>query len=100
MSGWQTVYLDTGTEANARALAAQLGSGLKPGQYSTGDQNYCFLGGPDYGPLLPGKDDAAWSYPVLARFNTDTSAGAAALAGVQATTYVKTPANPSNVWAS
>ena len=31
MSGWQTVYLDTVNETNARALAAQLGSNLQPG---------------------------------------------------------------------
>ena len=40
MSGWQTVYLDTVNETNARALAAQLGSNLKPGQFGASDENY------------------------------------------------------------
>lgn len=96
MSGWQTVYLDTGTEAAARTLAAQLGSSLQPGAYSAGDQNYCFLA---YTPL-PGKDDVAWGYAVLARFNTDLPAGLQAYNAVLATTYVRTPNNPSNVWAA
>lgn len=95
MSGWQTVYLDTGTEAaNARALAAQLGSNLQPGQFSDGDQNYTFLA---YTPMV-GKDDAAWGYAVLARFNTDFAAGLTAYNAVLATPYVKTPANPSDVF--
>jgi hypothetical protein len=96
MSGWQTVYLDTGTEANARALAAQLGCDLQPGELSAGDENYCFLA---YAPLA-GYDDAAWSYAVLARFNTDRPEGLAACDAVLATPYVKAPANPSNAWAS
>lgn len=95
MSGWQTVYLDTVNEANARALAAQLGSNLQPGQFSAGDQNYTFLA---YAPIT-GKDDATWGYPVLARFNTDFPAGLGAYNAVLASPYVKMPANPSNVWA-
>jgi hypothetical protein len=96
MSGWQTVYLDTVTEANARALATQLGSDLQPGQVSTGDENYSFLA---YTPLI-GHDDATWSYAVLARFNTDRPDGLAAYNAVLATSYVGTPVNPSNIWAS
>ena len=96
MSGWQTVYLDTVNETNARALAAQLGSDLQPGQFSAGDANYCFVA---YMPLA-GHDDATWSYAVLTRFNTDRPEGLAAYNAVLATPYVKTPANPSNVWAS
>lgn len=97
MSGWQTVYLDTVNETNARALAARLGSGLQSGQFSDGDRNYCFLA---YTPLV-GKDDAAWGFAVLARFNTDFPEGLAAYWGVLATAYVKTtPASPSNKWAS
>jgi hypothetical protein len=99
MSGWRTVYLDTGTEAAARSLAMALGSDLEPGQYSTGDENYVFLGGPAYGPLLADHDDAAWAYPVLSRFNTDRPEGLAAYNAMLATAYVKTPSNPSNVWA-
>ncbi|MGE5149752.1 MAG: hypothetical protein ACM3II_06480 [Rhodospirillaceae bacterium] len=96
MSGWQTVYLDTVNETNARDLAAQLGSGLQPGQISAGDENYCFLA---YSALA-GHDDVTWSFPVLARFNTDLPAGLAACNAVLATSYVRAPANPSNVWAS
>jgi hypothetical protein len=96
MSGWQTVYLDTGTEANARTLAAQLGSNLQPGAFSAGDQNYTFVA---YTPIA-GNDDAAWSFAVLARFNTDRPEGLAARTAVQATAYVRTPANPSNIWAA
>ena len=96
MSGWQTVYLDTGNEANARDLAAQLGSDLQPGEVSAGDENYCFLA---YSALT-GHDDAIWSFPVLARFNTDRPEGLAACNAVLATPFVKAPANPSNVWAS
>ena len=96
MSSWQTVYLDTGNEANARTLAAQLGSDLQPGGFSAGDENYCFLA---YTPLT-GHDDATWSFAVLSRFNTDRPEGLAACNSVLATSYVRTPANPSNVWAS
>jgi hypothetical protein len=96
MSGWQTVYLDTGSEAAARDLAAQLGSDLQPGQLSSGDENYCFLA---YTPLT-GHDDVTWSFAVLARFNTDRPEGLAACNAVLATPYVRTPANPSNIWAS
>lgn len=96
MSGWQTVYLDTVTEANARDLATQLGSDLQPGAVSAGDENYCFLA---Y-LALAGHDDLTWSFPVLARFNTDRPEGLTACNAVLATSYVKTPANPSNVWAS
>ena len=96
MSGWQTVYLDTGNEANARALAAQLGSDLQTGQFAAGDENYCFLA---YTPLA-GHDDVAWSFAVLARFNTDRTEELAACDAVLATPYVRTPGNPSNVWAS
>ena len=98
MSGWQTVYLDTVNEANARALAAQLDSDLQPGQFSAGDENYCFLA---YAPITttPGYDDATWGYAVLARFNTDMTEGLSALIAVQSTPYVRTPTNPSNVWA-
>lgn len=69
MSGWQTVYLDTGTEANARALAVQLGSDLEPGSYSAGDENYCFLA---YTPLVS-HDDATWSYAVLSRWARESN---------------------------
>ncbi len=96
MSGWQTVYLDTINEANARALASQLGSDLQSGQFAAGDENYCFLA---YTPLA-GHDDATWSYAVLARFNADRPEGLAAYTAELATPYVKTPANPSNVWAA
>src|SRR5690242_7822213 len=74
VTGWQTVYLDTGTEAAARTLAGQLGADLPAGAYSAGDENYTFLA---YTPLA-GHDDAGWSFAVLARFNTDTAAGLAA----------------------
>jgi hypothetical protein len=93
-AGWQTVYLDTGTEANARALAAGLGSDLQPGAFSAGDENYTFLA---YTPLA-GHDDATWSFAVLARFNTDRPEGMGAYNAVLATPYVRTPANPSNVF--
>ena len=96
MSSWQTVYLDTGNEANARGLAAQLGSDLQPGRFSAGDENYCFL---SYTPLA-GHDDATWSFAVLSRFNTDRAEGLAACNAVLATSYVRTPAKPSNVWAA
>ncbi len=96
MSGWQTLHLDTGSEAAARDLAIQLGSDLQPGTYSAGDGNYCFLA---YIPLA-GHDDATWSFAILARFNTDRPEGLAACNAVLATSYVRTPANPSNVWAS
>ena len=96
MSGWRTVYLDTVNEANARALAAQLGCDLQPGQFAAGDENYCFLA---YTPVA-GHDDAAWSFAVLSRFNTDRLEGLATCNAVLATSYVRTPANPSNVWAS
>lgn len=96
MNGWQTVYLDAVNETSARALAAQLGADLLPGAFSDGDENYCFLA---YTPLA-GHDDATWSYAVLARFNTDLPEGLAAYNAVMATPYVKTPSNPSNVWAS
>lgn len=96
MSGWQTLYLDTGTEAAARALAVQLGSNLQSGQFAAGDENYCFL---SYTPLT-GKDDATWSFAVLSRFNTDMPEGMGAHNAVLATSYVRTPSNPSNVWAS
>lgn len=96
MSGWQTVYLDAGDEASARDLVAQLGSDLKPGELSSGDENYCFLA---YTPLA-GHDDATWSFAVLSRFNTDRAEGLAARNAVLATPYVRTPANPSNVWAA
>lgn len=95
MSGWQTVYLDTGDEATARALAAQLGSDLQPGDFSAGDENYCFLA---YTPLAD-HDDVTWSFAVLARFNTDMPEGLTAYDAVLATPYVKTPTNPSNKWA-
>jgi hypothetical protein len=94
MSGWQTVYLDTGTEANARALAATLGSDLQAGAYASGDENYCFTA---YTPLA-GHDDTGWGFAVLARFNTDRPEGVAAWNAVQATSYVRAPANPSNVF--
>lgn len=105
MSGWQTVYLDTANEANARALAAQLGSNLQPGQFSAGDGNYTFLAYAqwDRWPGTNGPTDAGQAtagYWVLARFNTDLPAGLTAYTAVLATPYVKTPANPSNVWAS
>lgn len=93
-TGWRTVYLDTGTEAIARALAAQLGADLPPDQTSAGDENYTFLA---YKPL-PGHDDASWSFAVLARFNTDREEGSVAYTAVLATPYVRTPANPSNVF--
>lgn len=96
MSGWQTVYLDTVDEANARALAAQLGSDLQPGQFGAGDENYCFLA---YTPLA-GHDDAAWSFAVLARFNTDRPEGLTACNAALATPYVRAPANRSNLWAA
>jgi hypothetical protein len=96
MSGWRTVYLDTGSEAAARGLAIQLGSDLQPGACSAGDGNYCFLA---YTPLA-GHDDATWSFAVLARFNTDRPEGLAARSAVLATSYVRAPASPSNVWAS
>lgn len=96
MNGWRTLYLDTGTEIAARDLAAELGSNLQPGEFSAGDQNYCFLA---YTPLTD-RDDASWSYAVLSRFNTDRSGGLAAYNAVLSTAYVRTPANPSNVWAS
>ena len=96
MSGWQTVYLDTVNETNACALAAQLGSNLQPGQFGASDENYCFLA---YTPLTD-HDDATWSFAVLARFNADRPEGLAAYNAVLATPYVKTPANPSNLWAS
>ena len=96
MSGWQTVYLDTGNETDARTLAAQRGSDLPPGALSDGDDSYCFLA---YVPLA-GHDDATWSFAVLARFNTDRPEGLAACTAVLATSYVRTPANPSNIWAS
>jgi hypothetical protein len=93
-SGWQTVYLDTGDEATARAFAAQLGADLPAGAYSAGDDNFTFLA---YAPL-PGHDDAGWSFAVLARFNTDRAAGLAAYTAVLASPYVRTPANASNVF--
>lgn len=96
MSGWRTVYLDTGTEAAARDLAAELGSDLQPDTYGVGDENYCFLA---YTPLV-GHDDETWSFAVLSRFNMDQPEGLAACNAVLATSYVKTPADPSNVWAS
>jgi len=37
---------------------------------------------------------------VCARFNTDRPEGLAAYNAVLATPYVKTPAHPSNLWAS
>lgn len=96
MSGWRTLYLDTGTEAAARDLATELGSDLQPGTYGAGDENYCFLA---YAPL-PGHDDATWSFAVLSRFNTDRPEGLAACNAVLATSYVRTPVNPSNAWAA
>ena len=63
MSGWQTVYLDTVNETNARALAAQLGSDLLPGQTSAGDENYTFLA---YTPST-GHDDLGPAQPRLAQ---------------------------------
>lgn len=95
MSGWQTVYLDTVNEMNARAAATQLGSDLKAGEYSAGDENYCFRA---YTPLT-GHDDVTWSYTVLARVNADRFEGLAACNAVPATSYVKAPTNPSNAWA-
>jgi hypothetical protein len=105
MSGWQTVYLDTGTEATARALAAQLGSALEDGEFSAGDGNYCFLAYTqwDRWPGTNGPGDAgqmAAGFWVLARFNTDRPEGLGAYNAVLATAFVKTPTNPSNVWAS
>lgn len=105
MSGWQTVYLDTGDEATARALAAQLGSDLEPDAFAAGNQNYCFTAYTqwDRWPGADGKDDqglAAAGFWVLARFNTDRPAGLGAYNSVLATPYVRAPANPSNVWAS
>lgn len=105
MSGWQTVYLDTGDEATARALAAQLGFSLQPGFYSAGHENYSFLAYVqwDRWPGTNGEDDAgvmASGFWVLASFNTDRPEGRAACNAVLATSYVRTPANPSNVWAS
>jgi hypothetical protein len=96
MSGWQTIYLDTGDEPTARALAAQLGSSLQAGSYSAGDENYSFL---SYTPTN-GNDDMGWSFAVLSRFNIDRPEGLAAYNAVMATSYVRVPANPSNVWAS
>ena len=96
MSGWRTLYLDTGTEAAACDLAVELGSDLQPGTYGAGDENYCFLA---YTPLT-GHDDATWSFAVLSRFNTDRPEGLTACNAVLATSYVRTPENPSNVWAS
>ena len=86
----------SGKSTTARALAAELGADLQPGGYSAGDENYCFLA---Y-TVLAGHDDSAWSFAVLARFNTDRPEGLAACTAVSATSYVRTPANPSNVWAS
>ena len=96
MSGWRTLYLDTGSEAAARDLAVELGSDLQPGTYGAGDENYCFLA---YSPL-PGHDDVTWSFAVLLRFNTDRPQGLAACNAALATSYVRTPADPSNVWAA
>lgn len=93
-AGWQTVYLDTGNEATARALADQLGADLPPDAYSAGDENYVFLA---YA-ILAGHDDLGWGFAVLARFNTDRPEGLAAYNAVLATPYVRTPANPSNVF--
>src|SRR6476661_3885135 len=104
MSGWQTVYLNTGDEATARGLASQLGSDLLPGAYSAGDENYCFLAYTqwDRWPGTNGKDDtgqAAAGFWVLARFNTDRPQGLQAYNSVAAMPYVVTTASPSNVWA-
>lgn len=104
MSGWQTVYLDTGDEATARALAAQLGADLPPSAVEAGDENYCFTAYTqwDRWPGTDGPSDAGQAtsgFWVLARFNTDRPEGAAAYAAVLATPYVRTPASPSNVWA-
>ena len=95
VDGWQTVYLDTSTQANARALAASLGSNLPANGMAAGDQNYCFQA---YTPM-PGHDDSAYGFAVLARFNTATSWGASSLAAVQASGYVQaTPSNPSAIF--
>lgn len=96
MSGWQTLYLDTGTEAAARDLAAGLGSALQPRACGVGGENCCFLA---YTPLA-GHDDATWSFAVLSRFDTDRAEGRAACNAVLASPYVRTPVNPSNVWAA
>jgi hypothetical protein len=95
MSGLQTVYLDTGDEATARALALDQGSDLSPDAFSAGSENYSFTA---YAPQ-EGHDDFGWGFAVLSRFNTDRPEGAAAYAAVMATAYVREPANPSNVWA-
>jgi hypothetical protein len=103
MSGWQTVYLDTGDEATARALATSLGAELPPHEYTAGDENYTFLSYTQWErwPGTNGRDDAgaAAGFWVLARFNTDRPEGLAAYNAVMATPYVRTPVNPSNVWA-
>jgi hypothetical protein len=104
MSGWQTVYLDTGDEATARVLALSLGSELEPGEYSAGSENYCFTAYTQWNrwPGTNGKDDPGEAVPgfyVLARFNCDRPEGLVAYNAVMATPYVVTPANPSNVWA-
>jgi hypothetical protein len=104
MSGWQTVYLDTGDEPTARALALSLGSELPEGEYSAGDENYAFTAYTQWNrwPGTNGRDDegeAEAGFYVLARFNTDRAEGLAAYNAVLATPYVVTPANPSNVWA-
>jgi hypothetical protein len=90
MSGWRTVYLDTGDEAAARELAAQLGCDLQPDSYSAGDENYCFLAYTqwDRWPGTNGEGDAgqqAAGFWVLARFNTDRPEGLAAYNAVMAT---------------
>lgn len=105
MSGWQTVYLNTGDEATARALAAQLGSDLQPGAIAAGDQNYCFTAYTQWdrdpgtnGPTDPGQKAAG--FYVLSRFNTDLEEGQWAYDAVMASPYVVTPASPSNVWST
>ena len=80
----------------SRGLAARLCQPSSAGELSSGDENYCFLAYTS----LTGHDDATWSFAVLARFNTDRPEGLAACNAVLATRYVRTPINPSNVWAS
>lgn len=104
MSGWQAIYLNTGDEATAIALAGSLGSDFAPGTTDGGNENFAFhvYTQWDRAPGTNGEDDAgqaAAGFWVLASFNTDLEAGLAAYDAVIATPYVREPAVPSNVWA-
>jgi hypothetical protein len=92
---WQTVYLDTGTKANAQLLFSGLGF-VPPTALFTMNSDHCvFL---NYS-VIGGLDDAAYGYPVLVRCNTDLASGQSALTTILGSPHVKTPSFPSNVWA-